>query len=72
MPGSDVPQRAQAHLQTCIEFKGSITSSQVAPRIIIQRALGLGPVAIILCLNHLTQDSNASSQDRDITNTIKS
>jgi len=59
-----------AHLETCVLFKGSITSSAVYQREIIRKAINIGAVALIICHNHPSGNPNPSPEDKQITDKI--
>lgn len=52
-------------------FFGTINSSSVHPRIVVQRALTLNAAAVILAHNHPSGISEPSISDIDITSTLK-
>jgi|SaaInlStandDraft_4_1057021.scaffolds.fasta_scaffold11506_3 DNA repair protein RadC len=51
-------------------FEGTLTSSAVYPRIIIQKIIEHGAAALILAHNHPSSNKSPSSDDRTITNKI--
>ncbi len=53
-------------------FFGTINSSSVHPRVVIQRSLALNAAAIIVCHNHPSGVAEPSLSDIDITQTLKS
>jgi len=52
-------------------FQGSLTSSAVYPREVIQRVIELGAAAIVCAHNHPSGSTAPSSQDRQVTNKLK-
>jgi DNA repair protein RadC len=54
-------------LATEVLFEGSLTTSAVYPREVVQRVLDLGAAAIILAHNHPSGCTDASSSDRAVT-----
>lgn len=48
-------------------FSGTIDGAQVAPRVVVQRALALNAAAVILAHNHPSGDPTPSAADRAIT-----
>ncbi len=58
-------------LTTEILFEGSLTTSAVYPREVVQRVLDLGSAAIILAHNHPSGCTDASSSDRAVTKKLQ-
>ena len=54
-------------LATEILFEGSLTTSAVYPREVVQRVLDLGAAALLLAHNHPSGCTTASSSDRAVT-----
>jgi len=54
-------------LETEVLFAGSLTSSAVYPREVIQRVLELGAAAIVFAHNHPSGSISPSSHDRKVT-----
>ncbi len=54
-------------LATEILFEGSLTTSAVYPREVVQRVLDLGAAALLLAHNHPSGCTAASSSDRAVT-----
>jgi DNA repair protein RadC len=52
-------------------FYGSINSTTVHPRVVIQRALSLNAAAVILAHNHPSGSAKASISDIEITKELK-
>ncbi len=53
-------------------FFGTINSSSVHPRVVLQRCLSLNAAAVIVCHNHPSGIAEPSLADIDITQTLKS
>lgn len=52
-------------------FSGTISSSEVHPRIVVQRALALNAAAVVLAHNHPSGHAEPSIADRAITSRLK-
>jgi DNA repair protein RadC len=52
-------------------FVGSITTSAVYPREVVQRILDLGVAAVILAHNHPSGETNPSNSDRAVTKKLQ-
>jgi len=59
-------------LNTEVLFKGSLTTSAVYPREVIQRVLELGAGAVMLAHNHPSGSITPSSSDRAVTKKLQS
>ena len=58
-------------LETEILFEGSINTSAVYPRVLIERVLDTGAGAVILGHNHPSGDITPSNSDRAVTKKLK-
>lgn len=52
-------------------FFGSINSTRVHPRVVVQRAITLNAASVIFVHNHPSGEVNPSSNDRCLTNELK-
>jgi DNA repair protein RadC len=58
-------------LATEILFEGSLTTSAVYPREVVQRVLDLGAAALLLAHNHPSGCTESSSSDRAVTKKLQ-